>query len=233
MRDDLKRMREQGFLAVGNSVDRSNMVPARDMTFPRDWAEKYKKRGNAMLITPKERAIMKALDTVITVDFDNKTFEEVIEYLQKLTGQPIAVDKLALGEAGVRYETPVTVKARASLRGVLRKILGELNLTYIVKDETIQVTSIPRAQQTLTVRNFYIGDALLATGGGFNPVFNQLQMQLQVQQLAVLITQTIEPQSWAVNGQGGLGTIVFNPLTMSFLVRQTAEMHYKMGMSMR
>lgn len=231
MRGELSRMRSEGVLRVGESIERANLVPTRDMTFPRDWAEKTRKRSNAMLITEKEKAILKALDTLMEVDFNNTTFQEVIDYLQKRTGVTIAVDKLSLGDAGITYETPVTAKIRASTRGVLRKILGELNLTYIVKDEAIQITTVPRAQATLTTRNYYVGDLVAATGMGFNPLFNQIQMAAAVQQLAVLITQTVEPASWAVNG--GLGTIAFNPITMSFMVRQTAEMHYMMGARMR
>jgi hypothetical protein len=230
-RDTNRGERDRGFMMVGASVDRANRVPLGDMEFPPDWAEKTKKRSNAMLITEKEQAILKALNTVIDVDFTNATFEEVINYLQKRTGLPISVDKLALAEAGITYETPVTAKIRASARGVLRKILGELNLTYVMKDEALQVMTFQRAQVTMSVRNYYVGDLVAATSGSFNPVFNQLQMALQVQQLAVLITQTIEPSSWMVNG--GLGTIVFNPISMSFMVRQTAEMHYLMGASMR
>ncbi len=52
-----------------------------------------------------------------------------------------------------------------------------------------------------------------------------------MQMLIVMVTQTVEPDSWEVNGKGGLGTIVFYPPTMSLVVKQTAEMHYLMGLS--
>ena len=107
-------------------------------------------------------------------------------------------------------------------------------VTYIVKDEAIQITSLQKAKETLSTRAYYIGD-LIGFGGGmqFGGGLAQLQMARQLQQLAVLITQTVEPESWMIADKGGLGTIAFDPITMSFVVRQTAEIHFMMGIGMR
>src|SRR5207244_8352565 len=45
-------------------------------------------------------------------------------------------------------------------RNVLRKIFNELGLTYIIKDEMIQVVTASRAKDMMVVRRYYVGDLL-------------------------------------------------------------------------
>jgi hypothetical protein len=230
---DLKRQREEGTLLVYRDTEKAMRMPIGDVEFPRDWAEKSARRTKNNNITDKERAIMKALNTVIEVDFDKNTFQEVIDYLEKKTGQPLIVDKQAMTEANVTYDSQVTLKVKTTVRTILKKLLADLNLAYVIKDESIQVTSIQRAKETLSMRTYYVGDLVTFGDFRFGPYMARAQMAQQVAQLAVLITQTVDTDSWMVNDRGGLGTIAFNPLTMSFVVRQTAEVHYRLGLSMR
>ena len=53
----------------------------------------------------------------------------------------------------------------------------------------------------------------------------------QVNQLAIMIQQSYDPNSWQNNG--GPGSITFDPISMSFVIRQTAEMHFLLGVGMR
>ncbi len=231
---DLKRQREASMLLVYRDIDKTaSRIPVGEIEFPRDWAEKSKRRASRDGPTEKEKAIIKALNTVIEVEFDKNKFQEVLDYLEKKTGQPLIVDKQAMMEVGVTYDSEVTLKTKTTLRTILKKLLGDLNLAYMVKDQTIQITTIQKAKETLSTRTYYVGD--LATVGDmrFGPLMARAQMAQQIAQLAVLITQTVEPESWAVNEKGGLGTIAFNPVTMSFVVRQTAEIHYQLGLGMR
>ncbi len=235
-RNDLARKRNDGWLMAYRDVEKSALIPVGEVSFSKDPAvlARLNKRTNASKMTDKEKAILKALNTTITVEFTETPIEEVLNWLQKTSGQTIAIDPLGIKEAGIEYKTTVTIKTRATLRSVLKKVLGDVNMTYIVKDETIQATSIARARETLSARTYYVGDLIARTNTTpFNPYLTNLQMAFQVQQLAVTITKTVEPQSWAVNGAGGLGTLAFDPITMSFIVRQTAEIHFLMGVGMQ
>ena len=120
------------------------MPPADDITFPKDFRERTKNRKSQLIpLTAKEKAIMQSLGTPISVNFKDSRFEDVIEYLATFTNQPIVLDKNDLADAQVTYETPVNVRVRSvSVRSLLRKILNELGLTYVIKDEVIQVVSI-------------------------------------------------------------------------------------------
>jgi hypothetical protein len=208
------------------SVDRSNVIVKGNVEFPRDWVEKSKKRGEAQKITAKEKAIIKALNTVISVDFDGHELQDVLDYLRKATGVDIVVDKRAMDEVSVTYKTPITLKLKGTTRTILKRMLSDLGMAYFVKSEAIQITSIERAKTETTTRTYYLGDLAGVTDVRMGPIFSQALMIQRVNQLINTITQTVEPKSWQVNNPDAVGTIVFNPLNMSLIVKQTAEIHY-------
>jgi hypothetical protein len=213
-------------------VERSAMPPKGDIEFPSraKWLEISKRKSQLNPLTAKEKAILEALGKPITIDVKDVKFEEVIDALQDKTGVTFFIDKNGLEQANVGYDTPVTVKARGvSLRSILHKVLGEANLAYVVKNETIYITSAERAKTMLTMRTYYLGDLLGTSGFNFGPVGNALQMYNEVTQLIALITQTVDPDSWEINGRGGFGTIVFNPGTMTLTVKNSAEVHYSLA----
>jgi hypothetical protein len=229
--NDLKRERERRDSAAFKDVLTSAMPPIGDIEFPspEKWRDITKRRTKSSM-TEAEKAIMEALEKPITVNLKGSTFEAAIDYLQTLIGQPINVDKATLEAAGVDYTTPVTAKVRnVSVRTLLRKVLGEVGLTYIVKGEAIQVVTPQEARDIMTVRAYYLGDLAGAADFQFGPAFNQLQMRDTVNALIQQIVGTIEPDSWAVNNNGGKGTIVFDPRTLSLIVKQSAEVHYMLG----
>lgn len=230
---DIKNRRAESMLMVVRGIEKATLVPAGDVDFPSDWAEKSKRRSSKNNLTEKEKMILKALETPIPAEFNGATLQEVISLLEKTTGIPIVLDRAGLNELGVSYDSQVNCNIkRATLRSVLKKVLGDLNLAYIIKDEAIQVVSIDKARTTLTTRSYYVGDLVGLNGGAgfFGPFTPRLQAVTQLQEIMVLITQSIDPESWAVNNSGGLGSIAFNPISFTFVVRQTAEMHLRMGL---
>jgi hypothetical protein len=233
MQDRIKQNRtlvsekERRTLGVYGDIERASIAPIDDITFPKNWKELTKKRSGVKM-TAKEQAIMKALESSITANFDEMKFEDVIKWLEDKTGQTILLDKQALNDAMVNYETVIKYKARGvSMRTVLRKVLADLGLTYIVKDETIFVTTPAQAAQMLTVRTYYLGDLVATLQMDLGPVLNQLQILQNAAQIIDLIQTTIEPQSWKINN--GPGTIVFDPARLALVVKASAEVHFMLG----
>lgn len=215
---NLQRERTRGPTDALRGVERAALIPKGDVEYPRDWRARTKdrKHASAVPMTAREKAILQALDTPISVNFKDSPLETVLEYLRTITGQPIAVDPAALQAAGVTYETLVSLRLKdVSLRFVLRKLLGELGLAYIVKNEVIQVLTAEQARNTLVTRVHYIGDLVTAP--------DEFTATLQAAQLIDLIETTLEPSSWRRNG--GPGTIVYNHLSRSLVIKQTAEFH--------
>ena len=215
------------FLGVGRDIEKSSTPPGSDYELPRDWRERTAKRGSGPKMTEREKAIMKVLDTPIQGELSG-TFSQAIDYLQTATGQTIVVDKQAMEEAGITYETQVNMKLRkATTRTILKKVLSELGLAYVIKDESIFVTSAARARDTLTTRTYYVGDLAGVTDVRFGAYLNRVQAVQAIAMIVEMIQSQVDPSSWRANG--GPGSIVFEPLTMSLIIRQTAEVHFMLG----
>ncbi|MFO0876597.1 MAG: hypothetical protein U0840_04420 [Gemmataceae bacterium] len=217
------------YARVARAVEEAAVPESQNMRFPKDWAELSKKRSSGTKLTALEKSIMKALASPIAAEFDKNTLEEVVAYLRKVTGVEIILDKRALEEVSVTYESPVTLKLRASTRTVLKRILSDLNLTYVIKDEAIQITSRERANQMTTTRTYYIGDLATVVDITLPPELTQLIMVENVNRIIANITQNVDSQSWKVNNPDAAGAIVFDPVTMTLVVKQTAEIHFMLS----
>lgn len=214
------------WLATQRSVVESAKLPLDDVEFPADWKEKSKRRAPGPKLTERERAIMDGLKKPVSPDFTSETFSSVMEWVQKVGGFTVVTDKAALDEANVTYETPIALRLnQVTLRTVLKKVLTDLNLTYVIKDENIFITTRARAKEMMVTRAYYIGD-LLGISGFAGLGTTALDAQLSVAAIINSIQSQIDPQSW---GPEGGGAISFNPATMSLIIRNTAEIHYMLG----
>jgi hypothetical protein len=232
--DRIKREREEAFNSVGTQLEKTMTIPVRDVTFPSDWKSRVEKRTSQPQMTKKEKSIMDALQTQITVELEKTPLTEVLDYLSKKMDVPISVEKNMLEAVGAAGDQPVTVVGRdVTLRTVLRKVLGEVGLTYIVEDEMIKVVTPEVAKNKLVIRSYSVADLIWVPGtpqlGPASPFFQQAQLAANVQNLISMIVTTIEPESWEINGLGGKGTIAFYGPTMSLIIKQSAELHMVMG----
>ena len=227
-KQDLRNDQRRGLSAASRDVDESSMPADQAIRFPKNWKELVKKRSAGIEMTKAEKAIMKALDTTIEANFDNVRFEDVIKYLEEKTGVTILLDKLALEQQKVTYETTVKFRARKiTMRTVLRRILGDVGLTYYIKDEVIQVTSPDKVKETLTTRVYYLGDLVTRINFDLGPILNQQQVLDNAKQIVDMIQTQVEPESWSINN--GPGKIVFDPVRMVLVVKASAEVHYMLG----
>jgi hypothetical protein len=209
---DLQSEADRRRLAAIRSVEKSALPPVGDYELPKDWREKTKRRTAGPVMTAKEKAILQALDTPINATFKDSHFQDVIRYLATFSGQPIILDKQALEEAGVTYDSLVSLDAKGlTMRTVLRKILGDVGLTYVIREEAIQVTTPVKAENMLVTKVYYIGDLIVS---GALPARS-------VRRMIELIQETVEPRSWQANG--GKAAIFYDPGTMSLVIKQSAE----------
>lgn len=224
--------RQRGLAGVNRDIVKSATPPAGDMDFPKDWAARVKNRTTGTPLSAKEKSILDALATPVMVNFKNSRFDDVIEYLSTLTGQPILVDPSALKEAEVTYETPVTLNAKGvTVRTALRKVLAELGLSYVIKDEIIQVTTITRAREMMVIRSYPVADLVILHRPEFGifpgrPV-SPLEVQRNVDDLMRMFMSAGDAGSWQANG--GTGTIAYHAPSNSIIVKQTAEVHMMLG----
>jgi hypothetical protein len=216
------------FSGTLTQVDKSARPPASDYDFPADWLEKSKRRSPLAKLTAQEKSLLEALRKPVKVDYSMDTFQSVIDHLSKQLGQNILLDKQAMEEANVTYDTPITLRfdKPVAARTALKRVLADVGLTYVIRKENIEVTTIARAKEMMTTRTYYIGDLMGVANPMLPAVVNQFQM---MQAIGMIISQIqgIDPDSW--EGRGGPGTVTFDPVRMVLVVKQSAEIHYMLN----
>jgi hypothetical protein len=225
---DLRDRTGERFSGTLAQVDKSATLPASDYDFPPDWLEKSKRRSPLAKLTAQERALLEALGKPVKVDYNMDTFQSVIDNLSKQLGQNILLDKQAMEEANVTYDTPITLRfdKPVSARTALKRVLADVGLTYVIRKENIEVTTIARARDLMTTRTYYVGDLMGVANPMLPAIVNQFQM---VQAIGMILSQiqSIDPDSW--DTRGGPGTIVFDPVRMAIVIKQSAEIHYMLN----
>lgn len=116
--------------------------------------------------SPSEKAITEALGSPLPaggLDFQEGTpLEEVVDYLRTEYEIEILLDNLALDELGLGPDEPIEVNLRnVSLRSALRRMLEPLELTYVIDDEVLLITTEDEALTKLSVKVYPVADLVI------------------------------------------------------------------------
>ncbi|MBL8798595.1 MAG: hypothetical protein JNM56_32160 [Planctomycetia bacterium] len=110
----------------------------------------------------KEREIEGSLNKPITMSFDNKPLKDVIDELRDLTGVNIVTDQPALDEDGVSADRPISIKLEnISMKSALNVLLHQVHLTYVIKDECLQITTEKHAHGKLVQKTYPVADLII------------------------------------------------------------------------
>jgi hypothetical protein len=225
---DLRDRRGDRLTGTMAQVDKSAVPAGSDYELPADWKEKSKRRSERIQLTETEKAILDALQKLLKVDYNAETLQSVIDDLSRQMGQNIVIDKRSLEEANVTYDTPITLRFNkpVTARTALKRVLADVGLTYVIRNETIEVTTPARAREMMTTRTYYIGDLIGIASPMLPAIVNEFQM---IQAIGIIINQIqgIDPESW--QGRGGPGAIAFDPVRMALIIKQSAEVHYMLN----
>jgi hypothetical protein len=228
--EKLKLQRETGVVGATREIYESASIMS-EQRFNKErsqWLDKYRPTSK---LTAKEKELLKMLNSVLSVNWDKTPLKDALEYLQDKTGQSILVDENSLREAMVEYDDPVTLKQKKlTVRVILKKILADKGLTYVIKDATIHVMTPEKAKSYMVTRAYPIGDLIPVYMQQMGPFLNTARQAQGLRQLVQSIIDTVDPASWQANG--GSGTIGFHAPSMSLIIRQSAEIHYQMGGSL-
>ncbi len=234
----LSRDYADAWLVNQRQVVASSIPTTDDIQFPdaKKWQAltKLRKNQDRIQLSPKEEAILKSLDTAFPANFADRPFEEALQELSNVIDQPIFIDKKSLEDAGLDLSRKVTFKGNVTARTALRALLQANQLTFIVKEEMIQVVTLERAEKELTTRSYYLGDLVQGVGPFGNavvwgPNMSYQQTVTNSETIVKSITDSIDPRSW--KQAGGPCTITFHMPTMSVVVRASTEVHASMGYS--
>jgi hypothetical protein len=142
------------------------------------WEEitaRRKKYKSVDLVKPgsAEAKIVEKLQEEVTIEEPEIELGRLMETIASRKDITIVFDPVGLEEAGVTKDQIVSHNLKGiSLRSAFRLILGPLNLTYVIKDEVLQITSKEKASEQLVTKVYPVGDLVLQIpqfqgGGGF------------------------------------------------------------------
>ena len=155
-----------------------------------------------------EVRILATMDDETSLRFIDTPLVEALESVSEIHGIPILVDRRALEEIGLAEDTPVSIGLKEiSLRSALRLLLRDLDLTYMVKDEVLQITTLESAEQNLVTRMYRMpGDLIRNTG----EIVEALQM-------------SVVPNTWSVQGGPSMAFTIDHVLIIS----TTSDVHHQ------
>lgn len=118
----------------------------------------------------RDKAIREALAKPIDFDFVDTPLEEVAKFIGEKAKVNVVLAVRKLEEIALTPETPVTKELQGvSLRAALRVLLTDLELTYVIRDECLIITTFDDANSQLTLRIYDCRDILAMR----NPLMGQ------------------------------------------------------------
>jgi hypothetical protein len=232
----LQAQQAEGYRLAMLSVDKAAVPPKDDIEFDtirKGYFKEITKQRMKPTLTDKEMGLLKALEKPISIGANNQAFESIVESISEKIGKPILLEKSSLQDANIDSTTPASLPFKDSIqaRTALRLLLQPHRLTFIIKNESIQVVSLEKARENMITRVYYIGDLVSGVGPFGNPLQWGTQASLlQMMENANLIIQAmrkIDPMSW--KEEGGFGAATFHAPSMSIIVRQSAEVHSQLS----
>lgn len=139
-----------------------------------------------------ERRIHAVLETPCDFQCASAPLYEALDELSWRHGIPIVLRQPKLEEAKINLNAPLTLKMEgASLRSVLRSMLEQAGLTYVICDDVLQVTTQEDSYSEMHMMVYDVRDLVMSKKG------------TDFDSLADLISTTVEPDSW--DGRSGPG----------------------------
>jgi hypothetical protein len=160
---------------------------------------------------PITAKIRETLNQATSLDFVETPLCEAFQYLEDHHSIPIELDTRALDELGLATDSPLTRNLDGlTLRSALKLLLREFDLTYVIRDQVLLITSVDAAQEMLSTRVYPVADLVKTPSGNVNygPLIHS-------------ITNSITPASW--DDAGGPGSI--EAYRGSLVISQTEDVH--------
>jgi Flp pilus assembly secretin CpaC len=111
----------------------------------------------------KDREIYRKLeDPVRSLDYKDAPLRQILDDLRGTSAMNIVPDEPALNEAGINLDRPMTIKLdNIALKSALNLILHQVNLTYMVKDEVLLVTTEAHAHDKQVTKTYSVFDLVI------------------------------------------------------------------------
>ena len=177
---------------------------AAQQSVPKQKGSSTKLQGDA------EKRIEQGLQSETSITFIETPLSDAMQRISEMHQLPVVIDTRALEEIGLDGDHPVTIDLRnVMLRSALRLMLRDCDLTYMIKDEVLQITTREAAESSLILK-MYTLDGKLGERGEL---------------VVTAITRSISPDVW--ESLGGPGTVM--NIDHVLIVATTSDVHVEVN----
>ena len=136
--------------------------------------------------------LLAALAEKVKLDPVETQLVDVARFIVDQHRVPVVLNVQRLNEAGVTLDIPITKRLHGiSLESALRLVLSDLELTYVLRDGAIVITTPEDAESQLSLVAYPVKDLV------------EQEAERGLDELTWAITTAIHSQSWANNGGPG------------------------------
>jgi hypothetical protein len=113
-------------------------------------------------VSPAEQKIRAALEQPTRMEFIDTPLQDAVNFLKDYHQIEIQLDTRALEDLGVGTDSPVSRNVNGiTLKSGLRLMLGDMDLTYIIKDEVLLITTQDKAESELVTKAYPVADLVI------------------------------------------------------------------------
>lgn len=171
---------------------------------------------------PAESRVDRILATRTSLTWQDTTIEAFAEQLRQMFAIDVWIDTKALEDVGLDAKTPVK---SAGIKDVILEegleiVMDQLELTIVVRDELLVITTPEEADSQLTTRVYPVGDLVSIHSSrrwSADPLYDDFDTLIN------LITSTLSPESW--EDVGGAGAIEEFPGGRALVISATRDVH--------
>lgn len=164
----------------------------------------------------EEKAIFRALDSLVSLEFDETPLKEVAAQISKQHRINVLFKESALDAVGLGPGTPVTFSVKnIKLRSALRLMLSDIELTYHISDGVLWISTPEDAEENLITRAYPVFDVVDAASPSSEFTGEAPFSNYDYHSLTELMMTTLVPTTWDEVG-GPASIAVMHPF--GFLV---------------
>ncbi|MEX2560737.1 MAG: hypothetical protein WD403_12525 [Pirellulales bacterium] len=168
--------------------------------------------------SPAQAAIKNALNEKTDIDFVDRPLTDMAEYLESRHKIEIELDRKALLDVGVDNAGIRAHLSGISLGSALELILGPLELTYVIRDDVLLITSKTEAEGMMEARVYPVADLVRPPDD-----WPLVEPSPDFDGLIMLIVCSIEPTQW--EGSGPINDVQGFDNCGALVILQTADVH--------
>ena len=159
----------------------------------------------------EDAAILASLNKLKNLEIDNLGLETALQQIAVEAGCRLLIDSPALADEGISSDQPVIYHFQKLPLGIcLKKLLSPLQLTYVVEEGVLVITTVAKADEMTSIRVYDIGNC------------NKIPQSLSQAGLLQTLVEFTSGKWLQSDGEGGATELVSS---RHLLVLQTQRVH--------